>query len=701
MSDEQAVQLQRDGNIGIAIVSRPPVNAIDVAARRGLIDAIDAFERDDAIAAVVICCKGKTFFSGADMAEFDTGIAAPTYRETLVRLEQCRKPVVAVMHGTVLGGGLEVAMACHWRVAREGTALGLPEISLGVIPGAGGTQRLPRLVGMSVALDMLISGSAISAERAEAVGLIDGCFTGDPLIEGIAMARKLVADGGGVRRTCDTNLPRDALDPVLFDEVLVRYKKSLQGRTTQKLLVDALQAVTENSFEQGLDVEAALSQSAVATRESAALRHAFFAERKCAKIPTSLGTAAARPVRAAAVIGAGTMGSGITIALLSARLPVVLVDANPAALARGLDMVSGHFQSAGAKGRMTADAVAETLGRLQTADDLAAVREADLVVEAVFEDLALKQSLVADLDKLLPAHAIIASNTSSLSIAEIAKGANHPERVLGMHFFSPANVMRLVEVIRGERSSIEAIETAMAVVRSMRKIGVLAGDAFGFIGNKMMLDGYFREAEQLLLEGATPAQIDCAMEAFGFAMGPCRVNDLGGMDVGAAVREQLFKRESRLDPYCVVSNRLAELGRLGQKTGAGFYRYESGARGGVEDPEVSLIIQQLAAERGIAQRAIDEREIIERCVLQLINVGAGILSQKVAYRASDIDVVWLAGYGFPRYLGGPMFYADTLGLDHVAQRIRHYHDLHGHYWTPAPLIQELAQRGSSFQQLDA
>lgn len=696
MSNAQLAQTLRDGPVAVVIINRPPVNAIDSSVRKALIEAIGVLEGDPEVGVIVIACAGKTFFSGADMSEFEPGIAEPGYRKTLACLEQCTKPVVASMHGTVLGGGLELAMACHWRIADHRTKFSMPELTLGLVPGAGGTQRLPRLVGPKAALDMLLSGAPVTAERALADGLIDAVVGADPIAEGIAYAKELLESDRGPRRTSERQLRPEDLTKADIDEKCRLYDKLLRGRTTHTILIETIQAAVQKPFEQGLDIEDRLSQTALKTRESEALRHAFFAERACGKMPDSLGIARPLPVQSVAVIGAGTMGSGIAISFLNGGFDVVLVDAKAEGLERGKGAIHTFYETALSKGRMTASVVESTLSRLKTTIELSEAKAADLIIEAVYEDMALKKDVIGQLDKIVSDQAVIASNTSSLSITEIASATARPDRVVGLHFFSPAHVMRLVEVIRGESSSMVSVATALDVVRRIKKIGVVAGDAFGFIGNKMMLDGYFREAEQLLLEGATPAQVDRVMEAFGFPMGPCRVNDMGGIDIGAAVRTQLFMRESREDPYCVVSDALAKLGRLGQKSGKGFYSYAENPRQGAEDPEVLRIIEQLATDRGIERRVISDAEVEERCVLQLINVGAAILTDGVAYRAGDIDVVWLAGYGFPRHLGGPMFYADTLGLAHVASRIRHYQTQHGHYWEPAALIQELADKKSSF-----
>jgi 3-hydroxyacyl-CoA dehydrogenase len=695
MSDHPVVRLERrDDAIALIIINRPPVNAIDVRVRSGLIDAIAQVEADSKLKAVVIACEGRTFLSGADLSEFGS-IAEPGYTRVMATLEGCSKPVVAALHGSVLGGGLEVALACHYRVAVPGTRVGLPEITLGVLPGAGGTQRLPRLVGLKTALEMMISGALVEARAALSMGLLDSVSDGDPATVGVEYARKLLAEGAGPRRTGDRAADTTGFDDAAVAKILQDNAKSLKGRTTQTAFVEAVRAASL-PLEQGLKVEAGLADKAVATAESRALRHAFFAERAVAKIPGLSGAQKPLPIRSVAVVGAGTMGSGIAMSFSNAGLSVILIDAKPQGLERGVGLIRSTYEGNAKRGRMTPEEAQQSIDRIKPTLELSALADVDLVVEAVFENTPLKKQVLAEIDRLAAPRTIIATNTSSLSIDDLAAATRRPDKVIGLHFFSPAHVMRLLEIVRGASTSAETLLTGVEVARRIKKTGVISGDGFGFIGNRMMLDGYFREAEQLLLEGARVEQVDAVMERFGFAMGPSRVNDMGGIDIGTQVRQQLYLRESRPDPYCIVSDTLTPLGRLGQKTGKGFYSYAEDPRSGKPDPEVTAIIARLAAERGIQQREISDAEIEERCVLQLVNVGADILSEGIAYRSGDIDVVWLFGYGFPRRLGGPMAYADELGLAHVLARIRYYHERHGHYWKPSALLVDLASRQSSF-----
>lgn len=702
MADTPVVKTERRGAIGLVLVDRPPVNAIDGAVRAGLIDGVAAAARDDAVKAIVIGCLGRTFLSGADIREFGAVIAEPSYRAVMSTIENCSKPVVAALHGTALGGGLETAMACHYRVAVSSARMGLPEITLGVLPGSGGTQRLPRLVGARAALEMVISAAPVDAARALALGLVDEVGDGDVIELGVRFAQKLSQRGDGPRRTRDKCVDTKDFDDAAIADVLRANARSLRGRTTQQAMAQAIKAATtEQDFERGLDMEAELADAAVASLESRALVHAFFSERAVSKVPGLPDSLAPLPVKRVAVVGAGTMGSGIAMAFNDAGLDVTLVDSAEQGLKRGLGIIQSTYEGAAKRGRSTPEDAARAIARIHTSLDLDAVKNADLVVEAVFEDMDLKCKVLAEIDRVAGANAIIASNTSSLSVDALAAATKRPDKVLGLHFFSPAHVMRLLEIVRGATTSPQVLLTGIDIARRIKKVGVVSGDGFGFIGNRMMLDGYFREAEQLMLEGAEPQQVDATMEKFGFAMGPARVNDMGGVDIGTLVRQQLFKRESRPDPYCVVSDALTAMGRLGQKTGKGFYDYTADPRQGKPDPEVTSLIVRLAKERGIARRTIEDDEIVERCILQLVNVGADILADGVAYRAGDIDVVWLLGYGFPRHLGGPMFHADNLGLSHVLDRVRAYQHRHATYWAPSRLLEELAGKGATFASYQA
>jgi 3-hydroxyacyl-CoA dehydrogenase len=681
-------------SIALALVDRPPVNAIDAGVRAGLIEAVRRAETDLAAHCLVIACRGRTFLSGADLSELGAALKAPGYRETLAAIEDCAKPVIAALHGAALGGGLEVALAAHYRCAAPSARMGMPEITLGIVPGAGGTQRLPRLIGSNEALELMLSGAPISAGRAFELGLIDAIVAEDVVEGALAYARRLIQDNAPPRPT----RVRTAAPLTDAQAALDRAARALKGRTTQHDLVRAI-AAANAPFEDGLQIEADISAASLHTAESRALRHVFFAERECARVPAA-GSPEPTPIARAAVVGAGTMGAGIVIALVDAGLPVTLIEADADALARGLSSIRANFEASVKRGRLTFAQAEHRFALITGKVDLSTARDADVVIEAVFEDMALKRSILKELDDVAPPHALLASNTSSLSITELGAATGRPENVIGLHFFSPANVMRLLEIVRGEKTSLQSIATGLALGKSLRKVGVVVGDGFGFVGNRMMLDGYFREAELLLLQGVSPEHIDAVMQDFGFAMGPNRVNDMAGVDVGTKVRRELAKREWRAPPYHAVSDALTSLGRLGQKTGKGVYRYAEGERTPLHDSEVDALIARLAVEHGIEPANVSDQEIVERCVLSLVNIGAAILDQRYAYRAGDIDVIWTSGYGFPRWRGGPMHYADDLGIPAVAARVAHYHKTLGDYWRPAPLLERLAREGGTFASWD-
>jgi 3-hydroxyacyl-CoA dehydrogenase len=690
------------GPVGLICIDNPPVNAISQPVRQGLVDAIAHAEANPGIEVLLIMSGGQMFSAGADITEFGRPQAEPSFQQVQNKIESSAIPVVVAMQGLALGGGLELAMACHYRLAHKNAQLGMPEITLGIIPGAGGTQRLPRLVGARVALDMVLSGAPISGLDAKANGLVDEVAEGDLCDAALSFCKRVVDEQLAPHPTCN-RIVADRLDDARIAAALASHARALKGRTTQNLVIEAIKA-SSLPFSQGIVAEAALAQKSLALRESLALRHVFFAERESGKLAglSVAGSTLAKPpaIRRVAIVGAGTMGSGIAMTCADAGLEVLVHDNDLGALDRSREFFHSTYASSVKRGRITRNIAEERIQRIRGCSALADVADADLVIEAVFEDMGLKKDVLSKLDSIVPPPRLIATNTSTLSVAELARATAHPERVLGLHFFVPAHASKLLEIVRTADARPESLSTALHFAKLLKKVAVVARDAFGFIGNRMMLDGYWREAELLLLEGATPAQVDAALENFGFAMGPQRVSDMGGNDVGTKARVQFFKRESRPDPYFVIADRLTELGRLGQKTGRGFYRYESGSREAMSDPEVITLIEQLAAERDILRREISEQEIVERCVLSLINVGAMVLEEKIATRAADIDVVWTSGYGFPRHLGGPMFYADTLGLPHVSERIHHYHEKLGYYWRPAGLIERLVAAGSNFQQSD-
>jgi 3-hydroxyacyl-CoA dehydrogenase len=690
------ITFTREGRIGLILIDNPPVNAISGPFIDGLAEALERIEATDDLDAVVLYCAGRTFVAGADISSFEdpAGFSAQPFNTVLARLEALPNPVVVALHGTVLGGGLELAMACHHRVAVPGTRLGLPEVKIGIIPGSLGTQRLPRLVGAELALDLITSGRMIGAQQALQAGLLDAVTQGEPRDIGLAAARALLVTDAPVRRSSALDvLPAPA--EVLTKAEMAAAKKP--GWPQLAAAVRCVRAAQELPFAEGEAVEAAEFARLLPSPSSRALRHLFFAEREAAKIPGLPRDTALRPIRKVGIVGAGTMGGGIAMNFANAGITTVIVEVSDAALQRGLDLVRKNYEASAAKGRLTAEQVAQRMGLLQGALDYAALGDCDLVLEAVFENMALKQAVCARLGAIAKPGAIIATNTSTLDVDVLARATGRPADVVGMHFFSPANVMRLLEVVRGAATAPDVLATVMKLATKIGKVAAVSGVCYGFIGNRMA-EVYMREAEFLIMEGAEPADVDAAVESLGFAMGPCRMMDMAGVDVGAKTVIEYGKAGGLPDDpsYRALVQKLFALGRHGQKTGAGYYRYEG--RTPVFDPEVTAIAAQLAAQHGIVHRqGIGREEINERLLYPLINEGLKILEEGIAYRPGDIDVVWVAGYGFPDFRGGPMWMADDVGLQTIAQRLAHYAaqrgEAHG-YWKPAELLTELAASGS-------
>ena len=681
------VTVSRRGEIGLVEIENPPVNALAQPVREALLAAIEALDTDSDVRVIVVHGRGRHFIAGADVREFDAPPRQPLLNDVLLRLEACGKPVVAALHGTTFGGGAELALASHYRCATQDLSFGLPEIKLGLLPGSGGTVRLPRVVGVAKALEMMTGGTPIGLGAARALGIIDRELAGDVLDGAIAYATELARSGAPVRRVCDL-----AVDAPPSPGFFAEYRRALPAAAARVpatgRIVEAVEAAATQPFRTALARARELFEECRVSTESRALRHLFFAER---------GSAAqgGRDVAHVGILGAGTMGSGIAISAATAGYQVTLVDTNPVAVEAGLARIRKTFDDAARKGRMSPEAVAVATGRVASATDLAALAGADLVIEAVFENLAVKRDVFARLGPLCRAGAVLATNTSTLDVDAIAAASGRAGDVVGMHFFSPANIMRLLEIVRGRSTAPEVVATALGVGRRLGKVGVVVGNCFGFVGNRMLY-AYGRERELMLLEGALPEQIDRALEAFGMAMGPNAVGDLAGLDIGYQVRREWRDRPD--DPrFYRVSDLLVEQGRLGQKSGRGFYRYEPDARRGTPDPEVAALIRGEASRLGITQRVVGDAEIVERCMLALVNEGARILGEGIAARSTDIDVIWCNGYGYPRQRGGPMFYADTLGLPHVLDRIHYFAAaLGGRYWQPADLLERLARSGGSF-----
>jgi 3-hydroxyacyl-CoA dehydrogenase len=685
---------------GIAVLTldNPPVNSLGHELRVALVSGLARANADSGIEAVVLIGSGAGFSGGADIREFGTpkAVAYPNLRTVVSEVEDSAKPVIAAISGVCMGGGLELALACHYRVGVPGARIALPEVKLGILPGAGGTQRLPRLLGVEAALNMIVSGATIASEKLRDTPLFDAFADGDLLENAVSLARRVAKESLPRRRVRDMKI--DMPNAEAFFQFARNTVKAVAGPYPAPLAcVEAVAAAVEMPFEAGLKRERELFTTLMLSPESAALRHVFQAERAASKIQGVPDDTPIRTIAKIGVIGAGTMGGGITMSLINAGLPVVLLETKQDALDRGLATIRRNYQGALRKGTLNEASLAQRLALITPTLDFALLRDVDLVIEAVFESMEVKRQVFTSLDAVVRQGAILASNTSALNLDEIANFTRRPQDVIGLHFFSPANVMRLLEVVRGANTANDVLATAMRLSKTMGKIAVVSGVCDGFIGNRM-LARYGAAAHDLIMAGALPQQIDAALQDFGMAMGPFRVGDLAGLDIGWALR----KRRSAEFPdrdFSNVSDALCEAGRFGQKTGAGWYRYEAGSRTPLPDPKVTAIIEQYRRQRGITPRTVGAQEIVERCVYALINEGARIIEDGIAQRASDIDLVYLNGYGFPAYRGGPMFYADQVGLHEVARTLERIAAQPGSdmtAWAPAPLLTRLAQQGQTF-----
>jgi len=697
MSD--LVQFTKNKDIGIITIHNPPVNALSPGVPEGILEAVERIDKDDSINAAVLIGGGRTFVAGADIKEFGKLTSGKRQRGAgmlpmLLRIEDCRKPIVMAIHGTAFGGGLELAMAGHYRVAAASAQVGQPEVKLGIIPGAGGTQRLPRLAGIAAAVEMCAEGKPISAEQALKLGIVDRLIEGDLLTGALAFAREVA--GKPVPRTRERNgkLGTAEKNAPIFAAARETALKKQRGLMAPLAAIEAVEAAPKLPFEKGSEVEQKLFADCLFSDQSKALIHVFFGEREVAKIPDVPKETPLIPVNSAAVVGAGTMGGGIAMVLANAGIPVLLKEADQTALDRGIATIKKNYASSVKRGRLTQQFVDDCSQRIQPTLSYEGFSSADLVIEAVFEGMALKKEVFKELDRVCKPGGILASNTSTLSIDEIASSTSRPEFVIGTHFFSPANVMRLLEVVRGKATAKEVIATCMQLSKKLGKVAVLVGNCMGFVGNRMF-GPYRREAQFLVEEGASVEAVDNALYEFGMAMGPLATGDLAGLDVGWRIRKEYrhLQKPGVRQPFC--EDKLCELGRYGQKTGAGWYKYDEQRRQ-ASDPEVARLIAGWVAEAGIPQRQISAEEILDRCIYALVNEGARILEEGFALRAVDIDIIYLNGYGFPAYRGGPMWYADTVSLKKVYERICEFHKQHGETWTPSPLLKQLAEQGKTF-----
>jgi 3-hydroxyacyl-CoA dehydrogenase len=686
-----------DGDVAVITLENPPVNTLAHGVRKGIADGLEKALGDANVTAIVITGAGNAFSGGAEIREFNTPVAmaTPHLREVIALLEAAAKPVIAAIHKVAMGGGLELALGCHYRIAAPGAQLALPEVKLGILPGAGGTQRLPRAIDAKAALDMILSGNPVASDKAPA-GLVDEIAPGDLRQAALAFARRVVAEKRPLRRLRDEQAKLAGDAAAFFAEARKRVAKEARGYPAPPKIVDCVEAAVNLSAEEGLKFERARYEELVVTTESKALRHAFFGERAAAKIPDVPETTPVRDVKKVAIIGAGTMGGGIAMAFANAGFAVTLLEVKQEALDRGLDTIRKNYAATVSRGRLAQDEMDKRMARLSTALDYGAIRDADLVIEAVFEDIGVKEAVFRQLDETMKPGAILASNTSTLDLDRIAAFTKRPGDVIGMHFFSPANVMRLLEVVRGKQTAKDVLATVMQLAKRIRKLGVVSGVCDGFIGNRM-LEEYLRQAYFLVEEGAAPQQVDKALQDWGLAMGPFAMMDMAGQDIGWHIRKRRRAEDPTRQVYPAWVDRICEQGRFGQKTGKGIYKYEAGSRAPIPDPEVDRLIADYSKEIGVERRAVSDAEIVERCMYALANEGARILEEGIALRASDIDMVYLTGYGFPPYRGGPMFYADTVGLKNVVSAMARYaKGRNGQFWQPAPLLARLAAEGKTF-----
>jgi 3-hydroxyacyl-CoA dehydrogenase len=695
-----AVQMERRGSVAVLTLNNPPVNGLGAVLRTDLAKALDSCLADPAVTALVVVGGGRMYSAGADIHEFDEKPPAgtPGLGALIDRMEAADKPIVAAIHGVAAGGGLELALGCHHRIAAPGTRLGLPEVTLGILPVAGGTQRLPRLAGVETAMDMIVSGRLVSERAALKSGIIDA-VADDPLAAAIEAAGRLAGTTPRRSNEQDAGLQAGRDNPGMFDAFRKGMAKSARGMNAPYACLRCVEAATRLPFAEGLRFEREEFGKLVDDIEAQAMRHAFFAERDVSKIPDVPPGTPALKIETAGVVGCGTMGGGIAMVYANAGIPVTVVESNDAALDAGLEKIRANYAATVSRGRLSQVEMDRRLGLITGATDFAALADADIVVEAVFEEMAIKHEVFGKLDAICKPGAILATNTSTLDVNEIAAGTKRPESVIGTHYFSPANVMRLLENVRGAKSSKQTVATVMGMSKRLGKVGVLVGVCHGFVGNRM-LHQYSREANFLVEEGATPQQVDKVIYDFGFPMGPFQMGDLAGLDVGWRIRKaRAAEHPSNLRYAGTIGDRICEMGRFGQKTGAGWYRYEKGDRTPIPDPEIEALIAASTAERGIQRRPIADEEILARCLYPLVNEGAKILEEGLALRASDIDVIWIHGYGFPRYRGGPMFWADHIGLDKIYDAMSRFHAVHGEWMRPSPLLERLAKEGKGFGDL--
>ncbi|MFT4809073.1 MAG: 3-hydroxyacyl-CoA dehydrogenase [Paraglaciecola sp.] len=691
------VSYQLEGDIGVIRLNNPPVNALSHVLRNGIQDAVTQAQ-DDASLALVLMCEGRTFIAGADISEFGKPPISPSLPELLIVIEASQKPIIAAIHGTALGGGLETALACHYRCAVSSAQVGLPEVKLGLLPGAGGTQRVPRLTGVKAALDLMTTGTPIAAVKALSIGLIDKVVEGDLLNAALEFAKEVIAQGAELRRVSALEVNKAEGSTEFFIHYRKTLSKRFRGQEAPQRIVECVEAALNTPFDEGLKVERRLFVECMQSSQSAALQHMFFAERMSSKVKDLPKDTPLKEIKRVGVIGGGLMGGGIAMNFVNVGIPVTLLEISQEALQRGKDLIAKNYAMTVSKGKLSVELAAQRQDMITGTTDYNDLADMDLVIEAVFENLDIKKQVFSKLDKVCKQGAILASNTSYQDVNLIAQSTSRPQDVIGLHFFSPANVMKLLEIVRGDETSDEVVATSMAIAKSIKKVPALSRVCYGFIGNRM-LRHYAREAQLCLLEGSIPQDIDAVMQNFGMAMGPLAVGDLAGIDIGYKAREGLTdEQKGDVRTYC-IADALYEMGRLGQKTGAGYYQYDPDTRQRSVDPLVLEVIESQAKKRGVERKVISDNTILARLTFALINEGFKILEEGIAQRPSDIDVVYAFGYGFPAYRGGPMFYADTIGLERIYHTICEFADTYGEaFWQPAALLKQLVAEGKTLTQ---
>ncbi|MCW9044704.1 MAG: 3-hydroxyacyl-CoA dehydrogenase NAD-binding domain-containing protein [Alphaproteobacteria bacterium] len=691
------VSYERKGNVGVITVNNPPVNALGHAVRQGFADGLKTGLADDGAKVLVVIGGGRTFPAGADITEFGKPLQEPGLTEVIDGFENSTKPVIAAVHGTALGGGMEIVLGCHFRVAATTAMCGLPEVKLGIIPGAGGTQRLPRIVGAQTALEMITSGNFIKAPKALKMGIFDELIEGDLEEGAVAFAEKVIAENRPIRKVSELSVEADS---DVFENFRKGIARKSRGYLSPFKCIDSVENATKFPFDEGMAKEREIFIECLSSPQSAGQRFMFFAERTASKVNDVPKDTPLRDLKTAGVLGAGTMGGGIAMNFLNAGIPVTIVEMAQEALDKGIGIIRTNYENTAKKGRLTQEQVEERMALLTGTTDMNDLASVDIVIEAVFENMEVKKDVFAKLNGICKEGAILASNTSTLDVNEIASVTDRPQDVIGLHFFSPANVMPLLEIVRGAGTAKDVLATCMKMAKKISKVGVVVGVCEGFVGNRM-LHGYLTQSQRMIEEGATPAQVDKVIFDYGLAMGPFTMADLAGNDVGWRIRLGKLSDEERAERSYTgtIADRICDIGRFGQKTSKGWYDYKAGDRTPYPSDEVLSIIEEVRRDKDINARAIGDDEILKRCIYALVNEGAKILEEGIAQRSSDIDVIYIYGYGFPPYRGGPMFYADQVGLKNVYADICKFQETHGDVWEPAPLLKKLAEEGKSFSDL--